>query len=462
MESIIDLMKKSAKIESNDTLAGILKNKSREIPKSNSSPPEYFFLTSVCDPYKEYIIQKFPENNFEKLSEKDFIVGRKLHSFADRWFKGMDEFVSSESILDGFYLGIKAKGRIDARIGNSIVELKTKHVLPQTAEEILLLNGRDIEQLAFYTVLDPLRPKINFLVFMTQNLPYQFKVFKLEVKDHDKIEEILKKRINNLRGVLFGKNDPLTLGKCRYCFLECNIKKSGKCNPELLKDIGCEVKDYITLFEDLSFKDELEKSIKSLSGNFDFYCIFNILAPRKFFNKHIKDLEDTPYTSNFEEQQNQDYFDHLIYNLDLFKLDKMDLKDIPEPVIDKIYFPKKSWLKIRDLGDPKGKIIPFIAHSSPSKYNRVLQSPSDYKVAELGISLLIHGKTKGLILMFYPNLENQFKVFEVTFNFDPICKQRINEIIKILEDKNNDNFKKLPECPSYIHKDCAYKKECSN
>ena len=455
-----NLMKKSAKVESNDTLSGIIKMKSLEIPKSNSSPPEYFYLTSVCDPHKEYIVQKFPQNNFEKLSEKSFIIGRKLHSFADRWFKGMSNFISSESVLDGFYLGIKAKGKIDARIGDSIVELKTKNKLPETSEEVFRLYSRDVEQLAFYSVLDPLRPKINYLVFMTQIYPYKFKVFKMEIKDHNKIDEILKKRINNLRGVLLDKINPSILGKCRYCYSECNLKKDGLCKPENLFDIGCEVKDYLILEEDISFKDQLEKSIESLSGNLDFYTIFNILAPRKYFNKYIKEIEDKPFESNPEEQQSQDYFNNLIFNLDLFKLDKNDFSKIPEPIFPKLYFPKSGWIKLREAGVQDGKIIPFIAHSSTSKSQRALQYPSDYKIAELGIATLMHGKTRGLILMFYPYLGNQFKVFDVNFSFEPICKQRINEILKILDEKNINNFQGLPFCPIYIHNSCSYKNEC--
>jgi hypothetical protein len=454
-------MKKSVKnIESNETLSGIIKKKSLEIPKSNSSPPEYFFLTSVCDPYKEYMVNKFPENNFEKLAEKNFIIGKKLHSFADRWFKGMKEFVSSESTLDGFYLGIKAKGKIDARIGNSIIELKTKKDLPENVEAIFRFNSRDIEQLAFYTVLDPLRPKINYLVFMTQTSPYKFKVFKMEITNHDKIEEILKKRINTLRGTILGKTTPSNLGKCRYCPWECNLKREGKCNPDVLNDLGCEVKDYLILEEDTSFKEELEKSMESLSGNIDFYTLYNILAPRKYFNKYIRELSEEPFESNREETQNQDYFNHLIFNLDILHLDKKDLEEIPEPILDKVYFPKKGWMKIRDLGNPQGKILPFITYASSTTYEKAMINPSEYKIAELGVAALIHGRSRGFILMYYPNLGNQFKVFDVNFSFEPILKQKINEIIKILDDKNIEKFQTLPGCPIYMHNNCSFKKEC--
>ena len=217
MENIIPLMNRSVtSLNANDSLAGILKKKFSEIPISQSSPLEYFYVTSLCDPYKEYILNKFPDFKEDEETQKKFILGRKLHSFAEKWFKGMKDFVSSESTLDGFYVGIKARGRVDARIGNSIVELKTKQDIPKNEEEVTQKFPQDIEQLAFYSVLDPINPKTNYLIFMTQSPPYKFKVFKVEINNHDKIKEVLQKRINTLRGVILRGINPEALGKCRY------------------------------------------------------------------------------------------------------------------------------------------------------------------------------------------------------------------------------------------------------
>ncbi len=461
MENIITLMNRSIiNINSDDSLAGILKRKFKEIPISQSSPPEYFYLTSLCDPYKEYILNQFPDFKEDEETQKKFIIGRKLHSFAEKWFKGMKDFVSSESTLDGFYVGIKARGRVDAKIGNSIIELKTKQNLPENSEEVIQKFSQDIEQLAFYSVLDPIRPKTNFLVFMTQSSPYKFKVFKIEIKNHDKIKEILQKRINTLRGVILGGINPKVLGKCRYCPEACKLKEEGKCNPEILKSKECEITEYISIQEDTDFKEELENSISLLYEDLDFYKLFDIIAPRKYFNKNIKELTEELFETNTEDKINQEYLNHIIFNTQEFKLEREDFNNLPNSIIDRVHFPKRGWLKIRDLQNPEGKILPFIAFATPSTYERGLERPSEYKIAELGIATLLHGKTKGLIIVYYPKLNKEVKVFEVDFSFYPNCRQQIETIIRILKDKREDKFGAFPFCPDFMHNDCSFKGEC--
>jgi len=90
----------------------------------------------------------------------------------------MENFVSSESKLDGMIVGAKVVGKIDAKVDESIIDFKSKINIPQTVNEVITNCPSDVEQLGFYTAIDPLKPKVNYLVFISQKIGQEMKVFK--------------------------------------------------------------------------------------------------------------------------------------------------------------------------------------------------------------------------------------------------------------------------------------------
>jgi len=58
------------------------------------------------------------------------------------------------------------------------VDFKSKINIPQTVNEVITNCPSDVEQLGFYTAIDPLKPKVNYLVFISQKIGQEMKVFK--------------------------------------------------------------------------------------------------------------------------------------------------------------------------------------------------------------------------------------------------------------------------------------------
>ncbi|GAG06310.1 unnamed protein product, partial [marine sediment metagenome] len=249
---------------------------------SVKSSLDYFAVTKLCLPIDTFIEQKFGKEKSQKLKEI-MAQGNRIHAIVQNWLKRHKDYCGSEATLDGRLIGIPARGRVDGRINEIIIEIKSIKELPEKTKDIIEKYPQYIEQVAFYSVIDPLAPKENYLVFVTKEYPYTIKSFKLSVLNPEAIKNILKKRIYLLREILEGKKDPKILGKCRYCYEEdCSVKKEGKCSLFDLEPLECEIKDYVELVEDMNFSSEIENLKKKYGKDYKFYPAYYILCPRQY------------------------------------------------------------------------------------------------------------------------------------------------------------------------------------
>jgi len=438
-----------SKIDPNESLTGFLKTK--KISSSNSiiAPRDYFFMTQLCSPMDKYLEINFPnvEPSLEAKKRRD--IGRKIHHFAESWFKKIEGFESSESILDGIYFNLPVRGRIDARINNSLIELKTKDIIPETKEELIEMYPQDIEQLGFYTCIDPLKPKINYLVFLSHENPSRLKVFKVSIKNFNRIKYVLKKRIDDFDKALKEKN-PSNLGRCRYCGNKCKIGKKDNCEWFNLPKKECEILDYVDISQDEDFSKKIEEVMRSWDGFQNTLFPYNILVPRKYFRKHLLEVEDD-FVEEADHVRNKNYIKELAFELK--KSFPPQDNEIPEPIFSEIFFSKHGWINLISSMNRSGEILPFIAYASKDERLGALDKPSQYKLAELGITVSNFNLSKGIVIIYYPKVgEDKYKVFEISYNFDQSCKTKIKEIIEILKSEDIRRISELPKCPWYVHK----------
>lgn len=445
------------KIDLDESLSGFLKNRSKEMPKSLGSPTKYFFISSLCDPMNDFIKKKLPKQEISLDSIKRKTRGNKLHAFAKEWFNKMSGYESFESILDGIYFGLPVVGRIDAKINDSIVELKTKEKIPETAEEIIEMHPGDIEQLCFYAVIDPTKPIKNYLIYLSHGKPLQFKAFEIKINNHNNIKGILKKRMDDLRWAL-ENNDPSSLGCCRYCWDSCSLKRDKICEWYKSQKKECEIIDYIEITENISFAQKFKEAMDLWSDNFQNLFVYNILFPRKYFHQKILGLED-PFEESAESLKNKDYIKKLVF--DLKKSYDSKSIEIPKPFFSEIFFSPNNWINYKSSSNQKGDLIPFIACISNQDSESALSSPCQYRLAELGIITSIFNKSQGLIFIYYPKIgDGKYKVFRVEYSFDGSCKKTIKEIINLLKSENLDDIQNLSLCPFYCHRNCNFNNIC--
>lgn len=452
MENMIDFINKFApKISLRDDISGRLKIFHNLKKEDSNKSKDYFNLVDTTLPADIFVDMKFKKEKSQEL--KNILAqGNKIHSIAQNWLQQHAHYLGSEAILDGILIGLPIRGKIDGRIRESIIEIKSIKDLPEKSEDIINEYPQYIEQLAFYSIIDPLAPKENYLIFIERNYPYTTKSFKLSILNPKAIKNILHKRIYLLKEVISNKKSPKTLGRCRYCYEEdCNVKKEGNCHLLNLEPLACEIKDYVTLVEAQDLNSELEHLKKTYGNNYEFYSAYNLLCPRKYCFKKLYNFEE-----NFENKYYtaKAYFGNLIYR---FKKNEDEdfLKEKVKSEFSEFRLNKYNWLNDKTSLSPEGKDTPFITHVT-DYFNPT--RPSSYKIAELGLYLMAHNLTKGIIFIFYPE-KNHINAFEITFDFKENYIAMLRKIIKTL--KNPENLSSLPKCPDWMCDKCVYFKKCS-
>jgi len=291
MENVVDFINSfNPKILSRGDLSGALELIHSKEELVFHPTKNYFNITDLCLPADFFMGLKFGKTKSVWL--KGILnQGNKIHRIVQSWLKQHESYFGMEDTLDGYFKGISARGRTDGKILNSIVEIKSIKELPESSEYLIENYPQYLEQLAFYSAIDPMTPKENYLVFITRDYPYKIKSFKMIIKNPEKITAVLKRRIYLLRNLLEEKENSDLFGKCRYCNENyCNIKEL--CQISESDPLGCEIKDSIELTENEEFSNEIKNLREKYGENFEFYTPYNILHPRKFCLKQTINKEE--------------------------------------------------------------------------------------------------------------------------------------------------------------------------
>ncbi len=464
MDIRVDVTKRFSKyqsgIEKNESIAAILRKQMSQKVNKDFLPKNYFFLKQLCNPQQTYWSYISPETLKSPELARKLNFGSQWHLIANGWFELLPNFKFQEGKVDGIFAGVPGvRGSIDFYIGDSIFEFKTKYKIPENVEEIFESYIQDLEQLCFYSVIHPENPKVNYLVFMSEFSPHDFRIFKVTINDVGKIKTLLISRIEKLREAI-EKKDPSRLGKCRYYERRCQFHEKGICSCENLEPLP---NDIIKKSIDISFDESLTKQINEIKENKklpkDIFLVYNIIASRKYLGEKLEKLEK----SEFDEGQKPEYtalLNSLIkeskLSLDLSK--KQEIKDL---ICDeRLYIPFK-WINYRSSMKPDGEAVPYVLKVSKAKTSKYISNPSDYAVAELGIICSAYKKSKGLIITIYPSLDDLIQVFEVKFNKTEEILKDVKEIMDNLENIKTE-MQMLPPCPDFMNdeKTCSLMKEC--
>ena len=452
MENMISFInRKVSSITFNESLSSIVRDKIKELPKKPYAG-DHYNLVDLCNPSKLYYDRTSSPTEKSPELQKKLEWGTKLHEITQNWLKSFPDFVIAEGTIDGIWVDIpKVRGRIDCKIGDSIFEIKTKEELPIDVNDVLTKYPQDVEQLSFYSVVHPSHDKINYLLFIKDSQPFEMKVFKLEIKDLNKIKAILEKRIKLLDEALETKN-PIPLGRCRYYGSECQYEKSKKCNCEKVEPLSTEqLEKCIELSLDIEMTKKLEELRKKYHSSNSFFTTLDIISPRKF------GLEKE-WTAEKDKQESQNYLHNLIKKIPTNLSYEQRIKIVESVQEKRLYIPYK-WINVRssNLDDS----IPYIMKANMSL--NVQTRPNEYFLTELGLIISNYKKTRGIIFIIYPKINNFIQVFEVTYKQPEEILSRIKEIINELEKKNPDLFN-LPSCPRFMNDEgkCPLMSECNS
>jgi len=449
-----------------ESLSAMLRTVVEKQQKPRSFPTTYYTVTQLINPIDAYFSKFHPVITPSKLGRK-LARGTQLHNFVSYWFINLPDFITDEGTVDGVWEGVdRVRGRIDYFIGDSILEFKTKDKNPNNIEDIFLHYPQDLEQLAFYSIIHPSKPEINYIIFMENVSPYKLKAFKVKIENRDIIRNILRERIALLDEAIENK-DPPSLGRCRYYEFNCKFSDNKICSCDSLKPINLDsLKKSLTINFDSDFTLKLEEARKK-SQISDAFCVttFNIISPRKYYMKVVLGLE-----SKYEGDPIKDEYQACLWTtINLLKskcdifLNHTEKENIKKSARDPRVKVGFRWINLKKSGSSEDKIIPYLLKVNLTKNILSTRKPSSYNLAELGIICGVYSKSNGLIFTVYPNLNNLISVHDITYKSGKelyrLVKKTVDDIQ--LAEKNED-LSLLPECPGFMNYDgkCPLTETC--
>jgi len=455
MEDLIYYMKQFSKKGSpHATFNGIFNQELQKQQKSKRK--NYFAVKDICDPLQAYFKLKYPDIfKYTIEIQKKLNIGNKQHYIVEKKFEKLEGFVDKELILDGELLGIPLKGRVDAKIKDSLWELKSKATLPKDVDDLIIKYPQDIEQLVFYSILDPTNPKENYLIFTDYFNTNKYKVFQINILDFGKIKNIAMNRIQKLNECLNNQKVEDNQ-RCRYCYKDCEFKKRNICSSFDNPAMPCGVKEFIEIKECKEFEEKL-KNINLVEFHNQSIPVYHLIISRKILHQESEgDLEE--YAQDEQKKIDKSFINNLIgksnYNISYQELsnlqDKQKIKGLSQN--------KNNFIKCVCNGE--NKIFPLLIHISDKQDPSYLNQISDYKKSELGIYCLNNNSTKGYIITYFPKQNDEIRVFEQNYEFDKGALEKLKTIVEILKTKDKQKLQELPRCPNFIHGNCKYKKIC--
>ncbi|MBN2095034.1 MAG: hypothetical protein JW727_03220 [Candidatus Aenigmarchaeota archaeon] len=452
---------KDARVE--ESLSAILKQKLKAEKGLRAIPKNYFYVTHAANPAKFYWEQKHSQVEKTDKVNRKLLLGKRLERIANSWFRSLPDFSVEEGVLDGVWVDIPGvRGSVDYRIGESIVEFKTKDALPEGAETILEKYPQDLEQLCFYSILHPDNPKENYLVFMNNTKPYQLRAFKITILDHGRIKTLLKGRLGLLKKAIAEDNSSM-LGRCRYYESGCEYCDEGICECSKREPLSTDsLRKAVEISFDEKFTSELEKA-KNAQKDGSTFSIRDVIAPRKAYLAH-KDLEDSSnWTSDPRKEEYLASLGNVIRKLSLNPTNE-EIREVAGQMKEKRLRIPQKWMKLKSSGKENGEIVPYLVKVSSVKDKKQATRPGDYHLTELAITCAAYGKSRGMIFAIYPEMGDSIRAYEVTFNNINGVLKYARSILDSLEKAiKTEDLSLLHPCPQFMSDGgkCPLLEQCS-
>ncbi|MFA4876881.1 MAG: hypothetical protein WC586_05670 [Methanoregula sp.] len=437
-----------------EALSSLLKNVMNSQISEDPMPKNYFYVTHVTNPAQTYFSRFHPEVKKTPEIARKLARGKQLHNFASIWFKNLPDFCTEEGLLDGVWAGIPGvRGKIDHRIGDSLIEFKTKEEPPNTPDDIVSKYPQDLEQIAFYSVMHPSKPNKNYLVFMRDSAPYKIKAFRIDIKDIGTLKSVLISRIDLLNKAIETK-DPSKLGRCRYFETGCQFHIHGLCSCAGMEPLN--IAPLLRSLEITYDKDFTHNLIRARDASEvpRVFCVStrDIITPRKHYMDIVSGLE-SPYNSDDVDEYKACLWASVSilkreHSIDVDGTERQSIMAAQRDPRARVAF---RWMKIKSSLKPEGEIVPYIEKVSLANEMKYTK-PSQYHLAELGIICAMYGKSKGLIIRVFPNMDKYVQVVHVSYKNQDEIVRKVKSIIDSTEEaEKNGDLASLPLCPTYMN-----------
>lgn len=443
-ESLKDyiLMLKTS-LKQNESLVSNLEILAKDVIKDHSKSdrrgrrPGTFWVTDLVNPMHAYMAIKNPlikdPEDLKKIFSHGNFVEQRMISILER----DERFASYQGTVTGESINLpQVTGKIDARIGNSIVEIKSSLENVKGAEDIYSNHPQDLEQLLLYILFTNRQSSNHYLVYVTGKHPdTDTSVFKVKIKNKKKLSNYFNERFSKLKSSL-ANNDPSGLGKCRYFERKCKFEQYKTCKCESEDKISVNLLKMSTIMEPTDDKDPVFKLVSS-SVQSTIIRFWDLFSPRKWLLK-----QDNPFY--YEEIDDEGYY-HMRISLEqkLLKQSSEYLK-----------FSKKKSSKT-DINESfitlnEEPLIVRFTRGKPQNY------VNEWYLSQLGLIALSQGLKSGYVFTFYKDV-NVGKLWEVKFDKNRFDYYKVKTTIDRMNDAllKKSDYQSLPLCPDFVQNNCG-------
>ncbi len=409
-------------------------------------------VTDLVNPVQAYYDITNPSVPNPPDLQSRFNYGKFIERKVARVLSQDNRFVNEQGRVDGGYVGMPdVIGRIDFRMGDALIELKTSEQDVPDVSSLFSTKPQDLEQLLLYALFSKREKKDHRLLYLVGKHPNaKARSFKVKIMQEGPIVSYFIQRRELLREAI-EKSDPSSLGRCRYFDQLCKFKEGEICD--------CNSKEKIdtTVLRNNVYIGETQDSwsgsiINSLRENISVTDFWDLFQPRRWVLDELNPLE---YIGKDDGQSLENYW--------LRKEIEKKLLDegiVVERRIENLPGFSSSAL-LYNSRRRNNKKVPLLVRVSDERARR----PNKYHKAQIGAICATMGADVGYIFHFFKNPQAGI-LWELSFNdlldIKKVLVRLIDEMVRLPQ---GDELRKvLPSCPDFLidkncHGDCVCKME---
>lgn len=395
-------------ITSDESLPGLL---NAVVGSASRDRPPWWFVTDLVNPMAGYWRRHAPPLATDPAIAQKLRFGKVIHEAAESWFRRLDRFAASEGTVDGAHVGLAGvRGRIDFRVGDSIVELKTTDQPEIDAGEILSRHPHDLEQLILYALLTRRERESHWLVYYRSEVEPPFRSFQIRIASPGPLKHMFEQRLNLLYQCV-AAGTPDRLGRCRYFQSGCDYNLQGVCGCTRLNELPTtELRDGVSIQSDPSLDSMLEAARQqSRRHGPSGLSVWDLIVPRQAYLR-LSGL-GVPY---FEDDEARSAAWRLIHDA----IESSDLGFDEAPLeLNGVLLGTNESLSFEETtreGTQISKYPILVKSSGASAPFRTDRLPPAY-LSQLGIRCALSEKSLGLLLVTYSNSPGLFNCYRVRY-----------------------------------------------
>lgn len=449
----IALQTREAVVE--EGIAGRIKG---TLSEPSEGRPKHWRVTDLVNPSAAFHRRLHPDLVEEVVIQERLDYGSHIHGIAPAWFRQLPNYVSAEGPVDGANGGFpNVRGKIDFRLGDTIIELKTTRHELTNGEDVCRLLPQSLEQLLLYVLMTNRERFHHKLVFYHESPSGNFVVIDTLLKKPGTVKQFFKARLAAL-DYATRTVDPSKLGRCRYFDAGCSFRLAHLCGCEAFEPPDVQpLVDSVVFARDHETETMLAAAEKhSMERSEGTIGLWDLFTPRQLLARTLDPNADLgEYTDdNYPQRRSQEVaLSHSELFAGRYDLTLPTGEDISTPI-------RGRGLSIKVLESRDGRpvevdlpILVRVTNGSPPSDPRELL---DVYKAQLGSLCAIRSSPAGLLNLTFATRGGAMQTYLLHFgNLAEIRRRLAHRWLSVQSAVAKGSAKGLPKCPGFVQKRCG-------